>query len=112
VPGAWRSRVADLGGNRAPQDLLKEVLREVDGSATLVLVGNIHGQGEVLLEQIDRLPEVPRAALAMPGIPRQRGAPRQIQRGAPHQIQRGSPRQMWHGDGYYADPRYRDVRAP
>jgi gamma-polyglutamate synthase len=92
VPNAWRSRVADLGGNRPPRELLKEILRDVDGTATLVLVGNIHGQGELLLEQIDRLPEVPRVAPAIPGVPRQRGA----------------PRQMWHGDGYYADPRYRD----
>src|SRR5262249_22843978 len=56
VPGAWRSRVVDLGGNRPPGELLKEILREVDHTAALVLVGNIHGQGELLLEQIDRLP--------------------------------------------------------
>src|SRR5262249_5943838 len=96
VPGAWRSRVVDLGGNRPPGELLKEILREVDHTAALVLVGNIHGQGELLLEQIDRLPEVPRSALPGPGVPRQRRR----------------PRPMWHGDGSYADNRSRAVSNP
>jgi gamma-polyglutamate synthase len=96
VPAAWQSRISDLGGPRAATDLLDEILHEVDDTATFVLVGNIHGQGELLLEQIDKLPEVRRSAPAVPGA---------TPAGA-------VPRPMWHGDGYYADPRYpRGARA-
>jgi gamma-polyglutamate synthase len=58
VPARWQSRICDLGGRRSGAEILADILRDVDDSATLVLVGNIHGQGELLLEQLDRLPEV------------------------------------------------------
>ncbi len=93
VPPAWRSMVYDLGGARSARQLLREILDEVEHSATLVLVGNIHGQGELLLEEIDRLPEV------RPPVP---AAPRPVD---PRPV---VPRQMWHGDGYYSDPRAMD----
>ncbi|MBM7814665.1 poly-gamma-glutamate synthase PgsB [Saccharothrix algeriensis] len=59
VDEQWRDRVTDLGGARGPQELLDAILAEVDSTASLVAIGNIHGQGEVLLEAIEHLPEPP-----------------------------------------------------
>jgi poly-gamma-glutamate synthase PgsB/CapB len=76
VPSALQSRVVDLGGQRPAAELLDTIVREVGRDASLVLVGNIHGQGELLLEEIEKLPEVRRPPLsgepARPAIPRQR----------------------------------------
>jgi poly-gamma-glutamate synthase PgsB/CapB len=59
----WQDRVIDLGGRVGARELLHGVLRAVDGYASLLAVGNIHGQGEVLLHQLASLDRVlPRAA--------------------------------------------------
>jgi poly-gamma-glutamate synthase PgsB/CapB len=56
VPRGWRGRVVDLGGlNRTAEDIFRNILREVDEEASVVAVGNIHGQGELLLEHLERL---------------------------------------------------------
>jgi len=52
IPAQWQSRVADLGGRRPPQEMLAGILAGIDGDATLIAVGNIHGQGELLLEHL------------------------------------------------------------
>ncbi|MFD8546883.1 poly-gamma-glutamate synthase PgsB [Streptomyces sp. NPDC059649] len=63
IPGHWTGRVVDLGGDhRDPDELLDALLDEIDGDASLVAIGNIHGQGEHLLERLARLP----AADALP----------------------------------------------
>ncbi|MBL1090536.1 MULTISPECIES: poly-gamma-glutamate synthase PgsB [Streptomyces] len=57
IPGHWAGRVVDLGGDhRDPDGLLDALLAEIDGDASLVAIGNIHGQGEHLLERLERLP--------------------------------------------------------
>jgi poly-gamma-glutamate synthase PgsB/CapB len=72
VPAEWQDRVVDLGGRIGPADLLSGVLAAVDGYASLLAVGNIHGQGEVLLHQLTTLervqPQVRRPA--RPQVPR------------------------------------------
>jgi poly-gamma-glutamate synthase PgsB/CapB len=60
VPRDLHDRVVDLGGNtRDPGELLDAILHETArvGSAdfTLVAIGNIHGQGELLIEHIHEL---------------------------------------------------------
>lgn len=55
IPAEWQDQVTDLGGPVHPRDILKRIIRDVNGYATLVAVGNIHGQGELLLERLDRL---------------------------------------------------------
>jgi poly-gamma-glutamate synthase PgsB/CapB len=52
IPSQWQPTVVDLGGHRTPGDLVAAILDEVDEHATLVAVGNIHGQGELLLEHL------------------------------------------------------------
>lgn len=67
IPDQWQDRVTDLGGQRSPEALLKGILRTVDRYASLIAVGNVHGQGEVLLEQLEKLPR------SAPGpVPRRR----------------------------------------
>jgi gamma-polyglutamate synthase len=56
IPADWRGEVVDLGGRRDPAKLLAGVLDGMTGSTSLVTIGNIHGQGEVLLEQLATLP--------------------------------------------------------
>jgi poly-gamma-glutamate synthase PgsB/CapB len=87
VPAALKTRVHDLGGTRAAPQLLADILRGVDHTGTLVLVGNIHGQGEMLLDELDKLPEVRRAS-------RPQATP-----------QRMIPVQGWYRDDHHAVPR-------
>lgn len=54
VPANWRGKVVDLGGaQREPAEIWRSIARYVDGAATVLAVGNIHGQGERLLEYIE-----------------------------------------------------------
>ena len=59
VPPLWRDRVVDLGGARSADALLRGVVGGVAGSASLVAIGNLHGQGEVLLDALQALPATP-----------------------------------------------------
>lgn len=56
VPDRLQSRVVDLGGKLPPERLLEEVLLAVPDLGSIVAVGNIHGQGEVLLHELADLP--------------------------------------------------------
>jgi len=59
VPGDWGGQAIDLGGDRRdPDAIFRAIVEHVDEQATLVAIGNIHGQGERLLkylEEHDRL---------------------------------------------------------
>ncbi|WP_432055016.1 poly-gamma-glutamate synthase PgsB [Streptomyces sp. bgisy022] len=57
IPAQWRDRAVDLGGDRRAADEFMPALlgRMADGSS-LVAIGNIHGQGEELLEYLAELP--------------------------------------------------------
>lgn len=52
VAAPLHSRVVDLGGRQKPDDLLGDILAGVRGETSLVLIGNIHGQGELLLDRL------------------------------------------------------------
>jgi poly-gamma-glutamate synthase PgsB/CapB len=73
----WQERVREVGGSRKPAELLDELLAGVDGHATVVTIGNIHGQGEVLLAALDTLDRVradePTRRLVVPPRPKRRG---------------------------------------
>jgi poly-gamma-glutamate synthase PgsB/CapB len=69
IPQRWQDAVVDLGGNRRPVELVDGILSGVDGQASLVAIGNIHGQGELLLDELDRLPPAPEGALPEPRRP-------------------------------------------
>lgn len=65
IPERWHDSVVDLGGTRGATELVDEIVRGIGEQASLVTVGNIHGQGELLLEQLGTLP----AAAAAPEPP-------------------------------------------
>ena len=56
IPAGWQDRVVDLGGHRSAPELVWDLLAGQDGDWSLVAVGNIHGQGELLIEGLAKLP--------------------------------------------------------
>jgi poly-gamma-glutamate synthase PgsB/CapB len=56
VPGPLQERVVDLGGRRTAVDLIDGLFDAVPPGSSVVAVGNIHGQGEALLEELEKLP--------------------------------------------------------
>ncbi|WP_406863260.1 poly-gamma-glutamate synthase PgsB [Streptomyces sp. HUAS MG47] len=57
IPAAWRDRVVDLGGDRRPADeFMPALLSRMPDGSSLVAIGNIHGQGEELLDHLAELP--------------------------------------------------------
>ncbi|MGW1937044.1 poly-gamma-glutamate synthase PgsB [Streptomyces goshikiensis] len=75
IPAEWRDRAVDLGGDhRDGEEFVHELLGHLDASSSLVAIGNIHGQGEVLLEHLAELPadetdEADGPAAAAPAAP-------------------------------------------
>jgi gamma-polyglutamate synthase len=55
IPARWQPKVVDLGGRCGAQELVDGILASVNGHATLIAMGNIHGQGERLLEHLSRI---------------------------------------------------------
>ncbi len=63
IPAGWNGRVIDLGGlGRSAEEIWREIVTaaegEPDSSASVLAIGNIHGQGELLLEYMDRMGEL------------------------------------------------------
>ncbi|MFI6699939.1 poly-gamma-glutamate synthase PgsB [Streptomyces sp. NPDC050509] len=57
IPAEWRSHAVDLGGDkRDPEEFMRELLGILGPESSLVAIGNIHGQGELLLEHLAELP--------------------------------------------------------
>ncbi|MFF3755004.1 poly-gamma-glutamate synthase PgsB [Streptomyces sp. NPDC002018] len=57
IPAPWRDRAVDLGGDRRdPEEFMRELLGMLGPDSSLVAIGNIHGQGELLLEHLAELP--------------------------------------------------------
>ena len=56
VPSDWDGEVIDLGGlDREAEEIFRSIMAEVGEEASLVAIGNIHGQGEMLLEHLEHL---------------------------------------------------------
>ncbi|WP_405058583.1 poly-gamma-glutamate synthase PgsB [Kribbella sp. NBC_01505] len=56
VPAEWQDRILDLGGRRPAADLVRDLLDGQYDELSVVAVGNIHGQGELLIEELAKLP--------------------------------------------------------
>ncbi|MBO3679742.1 poly-gamma-glutamate synthase PgsB [Streptomyces sp. NEAU-YJ-81] len=57
IPAEYRGRAVDLGGDRRdPEEFMAELLGHLGPDCSLVAIGNIHGQGELLLEHLAELP--------------------------------------------------------
>ena len=59
VPDHLADRVVDLGGRFSFADLCDHLVTDRAGTASVAAVGNIHGQGEVLLNALSALPLAP-----------------------------------------------------
>ena len=57
VPGSFGGKIVDLGGlDRGPGWLVDRIVEEIEeDEASLVAIGNIHGQGEAILEHLEKL---------------------------------------------------------
>jgi gamma-polyglutamate synthase len=54
IPDHWRGKVVDLGGaQRNPAEIWHAIVAHARHGGTVTAVGNIHGQGERLLDYID-----------------------------------------------------------
>ncbi|GLZ34699.1 poly-gamma-glutamate synthase PgsB [Lentzea sp. NBRC 105346] len=51
----WQRSVVDLGGRRAAGELVQALFEGIRDEASVVTIGNIHGQGELLLEALHPL---------------------------------------------------------
>ncbi|MFE9563177.1 poly-gamma-glutamate synthase PgsB [Streptomyces sp. NPDC006487] len=74
IPADWRGRAVDLGGDgRDGEEFMNELFDHLGADSSLVAIGNIHGQGEILLEHLAELPsfEEDGDALPTPGAPTQ-----------------------------------------
>jgi gamma-polyglutamate synthase len=50
----FKGVTTDLGGpDRDPEEIVRTIVSAVDGEASLVAIGNIHGQGERLIDQLE-----------------------------------------------------------
>jgi poly-gamma-glutamate synthase PgsB/CapB len=58
IPAEWHDRVVDLGGSRSPRELLRGIVGGIERQASLIAIGNIHGQGELLIEELAKLDPV------------------------------------------------------
>ncbi|MFP5328028.1 MAG: poly-gamma-glutamate synthase PgsB [Acidimicrobiia bacterium] len=59
VPASWGGKVIDLGGlDRDADETFRAIISEVDREASLVAIGNIHGQGEQLLHHLETMGEL------------------------------------------------------
>ncbi|GAB3660791.1 poly-gamma-glutamate synthase PgsB [Glycomyces tarimensis] len=56
VPPEWRDIVVDHGELRADEGMLATLLSDVPDGASIVAVGNVHGHGEALIDQLSRHP--------------------------------------------------------
>jgi gamma-polyglutamate synthase len=56
VPRDWGGQLLDLGGpTRGPDEIWQHIVSRVPGEASMVAIGNIHGQGERLLAHMATL---------------------------------------------------------
>jgi gamma-polyglutamate synthase len=56
VPPGFGGTVTDLGGHdRDPAQIIRAIMAEVEAEASLVAIGNIHGQGERLIDHLEEL---------------------------------------------------------
>ncbi|MEU9440325.1 poly-gamma-glutamate synthase PgsB [Streptomyces sp. NPDC048304] len=57
IPAEFRSRAVDLGGDRRDaEEFMGKMLDMLGPDSSMVAIGNIHGQGEILLEHLAELP--------------------------------------------------------
>ncbi|MEV7173952.1 poly-gamma-glutamate synthase PgsB [Streptomyces sp. NPDC093224] len=70
IPAQWRDRAVDLGGDgRDGEEFMHELLGHLGPESSLVAIGNIHGQGEILLEHLAELPPFEEDADSAPPVP-------------------------------------------
>ncbi|MCX2926490.1 poly-gamma-glutamate synthase PgsB [Streptomyces sp. NEAU-W12] len=82
IPAEWRDRAVDLGGERRDaHEFMTELLGRMSDGSSLVAIGNIHGQGEELLEYLAELPADETPDADQPAGPGQQTGPGPAARG-------------------------------
>ncbi|WP_234307782.1 poly-gamma-glutamate synthase PgsB [Streptomyces sp. NBRC 110035] len=82
IPAEWRDRAVDLGGERRDAHaFMTELLGRMSDGSSLVAIGNIHGQGEELLEYLAELPADETPDADQPAGPAQQTGPGPAARG-------------------------------
>ncbi|MDG4803413.1 poly-gamma-glutamate synthase PgsB [Micromonospora sp. WMMD980] len=115
IDDRWQDRVVDLGGKRGARELLDGVLDGIDQFASVLAIGNIHGQGEVLLAQLAGLTRPgPQDRAAPPALP---ATPGPTPYGAPRSPGASLPRPRAHDvpparTGNHPSPAARAAREP
>jgi poly-gamma-glutamate synthase PgsB/CapB len=56
IAAEWQPRIVDLGGRIPGRLLLRQFVDAVIDDASIVAIGNIHGQGELLLHELASIP--------------------------------------------------------
>ncbi|WP_223837745.1 poly-gamma-glutamate synthase PgsB [Streptomyces venezuelae] len=109
IPAEWRDRAVDLGGDgRDGEEFMHELLGHLGADSSLVAIGNIHGQGEILLEHLAELPSFEEDAEPAQQAPRMQEAQQAQQPHPGYQAPQAYPAQ--HGyqvpqtTGPYAKP--------
>ncbi|WP_406004161.1 poly-gamma-glutamate synthase PgsB [Streptomyces sp. NBC_00987] len=76
IPSEWRHTAVDLGGDkRDPEEFMNELLGHLGPESSLVAIGNIHGQGELLLEHLAELPADETPDEVLDGAPGRQSTP-------------------------------------
>ena len=91
IPQKWHDTIVDLGGNPRATELVDEIVAGIDEQASLVAIGNIHGQGELLLEELDTLPAAPADGRPVAGADAERPLDRDQPRPTPYRRPRPGP---------------------
>ncbi|MFF9404787.1 poly-gamma-glutamate synthase PgsB [Streptomyces anandii] len=89
IPAEFRSRAVDLGGDRRdPEEFMNRMLGMLGPDSSLVAIGNIHGQGEILLEHLAELPadDTPDES-APPAAPARTAAPAAVAPAMPEHVE-------------------------
>ncbi|THV41554.1 poly-gamma-glutamate synthase PgsB [Glycomyces buryatensis] len=68
VPPRWQDTVIDHGDLNAGPGLLEAVMADIPSGASIAAVGNIHGHGEALIEQLSHHPAGADGARPFPGV--------------------------------------------
>ncbi|MFF6888542.1 poly-gamma-glutamate synthase PgsB [Streptomyces sp. NPDC012421] len=80
IPADWRHKAVDLGGERRPaEEFMPAMLAAMPDGSSLVAIGNIHGQGEELLEYLAELPADDTPAAPSQEVPAELPDPRDAQ---------------------------------
>ena len=70
IPQSWQGEIVDLGGDKRPVEEIAQRIASTAAGGALVAIGNIHGQGERLLEHLEAMSRAVPAQRTQPSAAR------------------------------------------